>query len=63
MSDLPGSGDVPGSGDSDDRVVDLDDDRAPVLAEQTRDDTDSGWGERPESNDERLLAERPPHWD
>ncbi|MBB4959818.1 hypothetical protein FHR38_003551 [Micromonospora polyrhachis] len=34
-----------------------------VLPEQSRDDTDQGWGERPYSNDERLLADRPPHWD
>ncbi|GIG85585.1 hypothetical protein [Plantactinospora endophytica] len=33
-----------------------------VLPEQSVDDTDRGWGERPESNDDRLLAERPPHW-
>ncbi|WP_018658560.1 hypothetical protein [Actinomadura flavalba] len=31
--------------------------------EQTRDDTDVGWGEwREPDDDERLLAERPPHW-
>ena len=34
----------------------------PVLPEQTRDDTDRYWGERREDNDERLLADRPPHW-
>ena len=35
----------------------------PVLPEQTRDDTDRGWGEDPpEDDDERLLRERPPHW-
>jgi hypothetical protein len=35
-----------------------------VLPEQTRDDTDEGWGERPDANtnDERLLEDRPPHW-
>ncbi len=45
-----------------DREVALTDD-VPVLPEQTRDDTHAGWGERPDSNDERLSAERPPHWD
>ena len=32
--------------------------------EQTRDDTDAGWGERPreDSHDEWLRAQRPPHW-
>jgi hypothetical protein len=34
-----------------------------ILPDQTSDDTDRGWGERTERNDERLLAERPPHWD
>jgi hypothetical protein len=46
-----------------DRVVDLADDDAPVLPPQTRDDTDAGWGEWSGSNDDRLLADRPPHWD
>ncbi|GAB3693774.1 hypothetical protein [Angustibacter aerolatus] len=35
-------------------------------AEQTRDDTDEGWGERPRPLDEHdrwLLEQRPPHWD
>ena len=33
--------------------------------EQTRDDTDAGWGERPdESEHDRWLREqRPPHWE
>jgi feruloyl-CoA synthase len=36
----------------------------PVLPERSRDDTDVGWGERPEpDDDERLRADRPPHWD
>jgi hypothetical protein len=35
-----------------------------TLPDQTSDDTDRGWGEHPDddSNDERLLRERPPHW-
>jgi hypothetical protein len=49
------------SGDGD-RTVELVDDDV-LLPEQTTDDTDHGWGERPGSNDERLLEERPPHWD
>lgn len=49
-------------GDGDDRRVELVDDDV-LLPEQTWDDTDRGWGERPTSNDDRLLAERPPHWD
>lgn len=44
-----------------DRTVDLSDDYA-GLPTQTTDDTDRGWGELPASNDDRLLAERPPHW-
>jgi len=54
---LPG----PRGGD-DERIVDVVDDQPRVLPEQTGDDTDRGWGEWPESNDDRLLAERPPHW-
>jgi hypothetical protein len=44
------------------REVPLGDDDEPVLPDQTRDDTDLGWGERSGSNDDRLLDERPPHW-
>lgn len=44
------------------REVRLVDDTEAVLPEQTRDDTDRGWGESTDSNDERLYAERPPHW-
>jgi hypothetical protein len=47
----------------DDRVVDLGEDDAPLLPDQTRDDTDLGWGESAYGNDDRLLIERPPHWD
>lgn len=46
----------------DDREVDLDDELT-ILPDQTRDDTDEGWGELPQDNDERLLANRPPHWE
>lgn len=46
----------------DDRIVELDED-PPVLADQSRDDTDLGWGERSWSNDDRLREDRPPHWD
>jgi hypothetical protein len=35
----------------------------PVLPEQSREDTDAGWGEYPVTNDERLGQDRPPHWD
>lgn len=54
----------------DDRSVDLDEDFS-VLPDQTSDDTDRGWGERPRprrtrgglsARDLDLLAERPPHW-
>jgi hypothetical protein len=38
-------------------------DDEPVLPEQTRDDTDSGWGDSAKDDDERLLRERPPHWE
>lgn len=47
----------------DDRVVPLDDD--PLLPDQTTDDTDAGWSERPneEADTRRLVEDRPPHWD
>lgn len=50
------SGQPPGSGES----VPAD---RPVLPVQSQEDTDAGWGERPEpEDDERLYRERPPHW-
>ncbi len=38
-------------------------DEEPILPDQTRDDTDAGWGERSRGNEDRLLDERPPHWE
>jgi hypothetical protein len=46
-----------------DRTVVFADDDLPVLPDQTRDDTDRGWGEDHQGNDRRLLDERPPHWE
>lgn len=52
----------------DDRTVDLSDDFE-ILPDNTRDDTDAGWGEsrsrsaRRRIADQRLLDERPPHWE
>jgi hypothetical protein len=37
--------------------------REPLFPEQTADDTDAGWGEYPETSDDRLYRDRPPHWD
>jgi hypothetical protein len=34
--------------------------RGPV---QSSEDTDAGWGEVPEPDDDRLFRDRPPHWD
>lgn len=33
--------------------------------EQTRDDTDRGWGERPDEDEHEhwLQEQRPPHWE
>ncbi|WP_433224272.1 hypothetical protein [Microtetraspora malaysiensis] len=48
------------------RPVDLFDDGLSVLPDQTSDDTDLGWGEwrgDADSDDTRLIEERPPHWD
>jgi hypothetical protein len=37
---------------------------APILPVQSREDTDAGWGEPAEpDDDERLYRDRPPHWD
>ena len=37
---------------------------SPAVPPQSREDTDAGWGERPEpDDDERLYRERPPHWE
>jgi hypothetical protein len=35
----------------------------PAAPEQSREDTDAAWGEYPESADDRLHRDRPPHWD
>lgn len=40
------------------------DDGNPVLPDTTVDETAPGWGDEvEESSDQRLLDERPPHWD
>jgi hypothetical protein len=36
----------------------------PALPVQSQEDTDVGWGDHPgPEDDERLIRERPPHWD
>ncbi len=50
-------------GPDDDRPVDLSDDDLVILPDQTRDDTDEGWGEIALPDDDaRYLEDRPPHW-
>ncbi|GGQ41729.1 hypothetical protein [Couchioplanes caeruleus] len=46
------------------RTVDFESEETPLLPEQTRDDTERGWGysSSADSNDDRLLEDRPPHW-
>jgi hypothetical protein len=61
-TDAPAAGhgprDVPGVGSA-----------SPMEPEQTRDDTDDGWGEAPDpkrrltDHEQWLLDQRPPHWD
>ncbi|GAA0324736.1 hypothetical protein NE235_05885 [Actinoallomurus spadix] len=49
----------------DERLVELaDDDDLVVLPDQTRDESELGWGGYPsyDDDDARLLEERPPHW-
>ena len=37
---------------------------APLLPTQSSEDTDVGWGEyRERDDDDRFLRDRPPHWD
>jgi hypothetical protein len=33
-----------------------------VLPDTTADEDAAGWGDDEGSNDDRLVAERPPHW-
>jgi len=33
-----------------------------LLPEQSREDTDAGWGDYPERDDDWLRRDRPPHW-
>ncbi|WP_448059241.1 hypothetical protein [Cellulomonas hominis] len=37
-------------------------DDAPLLPSRSADDSDTGWGEGPDSSDDRLLRDVPPHW-
>jgi hypothetical protein len=46
----------------DEREVDLAEDLV-ILPDSTADDTDEGGGEPRTTNDDRLLDDRPPHWD
>jgi hypothetical protein len=36
---------------------------APLLPPQSREDTDVGWGDYRDRDDDWLLRDRPPHWD
>jgi hypothetical protein len=57
------NGGVPPKNPAQDADAPRPDDR-PVLAQPSRDETDVGWGEPPQpDDDERLREERPPHWD
>jgi hypothetical protein len=56
------------NGSDGDREVPMSEERdIVVLPDQTLDDSDEGWGDRHGDDDrdseERLLADRPPHWD
>ncbi|MFI2753309.1 hypothetical protein ACGIF2_07725 [Cellulomonas sp. P22] len=37
-------------------------DDSPLVPGRSADDSDTGWGERTDSNDDRLLRDVPPHW-
>lgn len=34
----------------------------PVIPDRSGDDTDEGWERTEDSDDERYLRDRPPHW-
>jgi hypothetical protein len=34
-----------------------------ILSEQSGEDTDAAWGDYPERAGDRLLRDRPPHWE
>ena len=36
---------------------------SPLLPAQSSEDTDVGWGDHAEQDDDWLLRDRPPHWD
>ncbi|PSL04593.1 hypothetical protein CLV30_10557 [Haloactinopolyspora alba] len=38
------------------------DDEFDVLPDITSDEQHRGWGDPEDADDDRLLAERPPHW-
>jgi hypothetical protein len=39
-------------------------DGRPTLPKRSTDETDIGWGDEPDRDDDsRLLRDRPPHWD
>jgi hypothetical protein len=44
------------------RVVPRVDDDSPLIPDRSADDSDTGWHEGSDSNDERLLRDVPPHW-
>ncbi len=37
-------------------------DDTPVIPERSADDSDLGWGDGSDSNDDRLRRDVPPHW-
>jgi hypothetical protein len=36
--------------------------REPAIPVRSADDTDVGWGEASDANDDRLRRDKPPHW-
>jgi hypothetical protein len=36
--------------------------REPSTDERSWEDSDAAWGDSPDSNDDRLHEDRPPHW-
>jgi hypothetical protein len=46
----------------DDRVVQLEPEDPPILPDDRIEEVDEEWNEESDSNDERLLEDKPPHW-
>jgi hypothetical protein len=56
---------MPGSPQTPERTARTPGEEPPALPDRSTDETDAGWGDRPDRDDDdsRLRQDRPPHWD